>query len=170
MLSICLITGQFLEIYIPFAWPPVRRGSYCATIWRWSSQPEPIRRKKWQNAYNLVFVNSQIQLFNKSFVAVTRVHHWWLDLHFIRKDRNGGSLYPVFLVFSPCTILHENMGGKKMGGCCISVSPFDSRPFFSPLSWKQATTKKSMVIYCDSVMFLWLKKWKISLLVFLKNT
>lgn len=64
------------------------------------------------------------------------------------------------LKFFPCTILHDDNALKRVFCCIIFLLDRDLF-FFSPLEviwWKLATAVQSMVIYCDSVMFLWLKK------------
>lgn len=60
------------------------------------------------------------------------------------------------------------MTKHRIRGCCISVFPFGLRLIFLfCFLGSEHQQYKSMVIYCDSVMFLWLKKkkWKISFFV-----
>lgn len=65
--------------------------------------------------------------------------------------------------FSPTSwcyhyVQYCTMTKHKIGGCCISVSPFGLRLISLEAS---VSSIKSMVIYCDSVMFSLIKKEKV---------
>lgn len=60
----------------------------------------------------------------KSHIVITRVHHWWLDLYFVRKRMDKKRKEAPFSLSSWCShhVQYCTMTKHKKRGCCISVS------------------------------------------------
>lgn len=81
-------------------------------------------------------------------LVITRVHHWWLDLYFVRKIKDKKKEEPHSPsppVFSLCTILHDDEAEeekKKTGLLHLSFSIWIETYFLFLFPWKHQQYKK----------------------------
>lgn len=122
-----VLTVTFVNTFLCFPLQLSDTWQYCDKLWCREDghilpQKFPTRAKNIGGRRHLL-----LHLYIHSLLMITRLHHWWLDLYFVRRRTKKRTAVLVFLMNTMYNIARWRSIKR---GCCILVSPFGLRLLF----------------------------------------